>query len=165
MKHTISVLVENRAGVLSRLSGLFARRGFNIESLAVGITEDPAISRITVVVEGDNYIAEQVEKQLNKQIDVLKVKKLKQDELTLRELALVKVKLKAGQRGEIIDIVKIMDGKIVDLSHTTMTVEMTDRPDKVDLLIELLSSYDIQEVARTGTVALQKGTETIDYKG
>lgn len=164
MKHTISVLVENRAGVLSRLSGLFARRGFNIESLAVGITEDPAISRITVVVEGDNYIAEQVEKQLNKQIDVLKVKKLKQDELTLRELALVKVKLKAGQRGEIIDIVKIMDGKIVDLSHTTMTVEMTDRPDKVDLLIELLSSYDIQEVARTGTVALQKGTETIDYK-
>lgn len=165
MKHTISVLVENRAGVLSRLSGLFARRGFNIESLAVGITEDPCISRITVVVDGDDYIAEQVEKQLNKQIDVLKVKKLKQDELTLRELALVKVKLKSGQRGEIIDIVKIMDGKIVDLSHTTMTVEMTDRPDKVDLLIELLSTYDIQEVARTGTVALQKGTETIGYKG
>lgn len=165
MKHTISVLVENRAGVLSRLSGLFARRGFNIESLAVGITEDPCISRITVVVDGDDYIAEQVEKQLNKQIDVLKVKKLKQDELTLRELALVKVKLKSGQRGEIIDIVKIMDGKIVDLSHTTMTVEMTDRPEKVDLLIELLSTYDIQEVARTGTVALQKGTETIGYKG
>lgn len=165
MKHTISVLVENRAGVLSRISGLFARRGFNIESLAVGTTEDKEISRITVLVEGDDYIAEQVEKQLNKQIDVLKVKKLKQDEITLRELALVKVKLKGGQRGEIIDIVKIMDGKIVDLSHTTMTIEMTDRPDKIELLIELLSSYDIQEVARTGTVALQKGTETIGYRG
>lgn len=161
MKHTISVLVENKAGVLSRISGLFARRGFNIDSLAVGTTEDKDISRITLQVDGDDYIAEQVTKQLNKQIDVIKVRKLNQEEITRRELALVKVKMSAALRGEIIDIVKIMDGKIVDISHTTLTVEICDRPEKIDLLIELLSSYNIQEVARTGTVALQKGSDIV----
>lgn len=161
MKHTISVLVENKAGVLSRISGLFARRGFNIDSLAVGPTEDKNISRITLLVEGDDYIAEQVTKQLNKQMDVIKVKKLNQQEITRRELVLVKVKMTAAQRGEIIDIVKIMQGQIVDLSHTTMTVEMCDRPDKIDILIELLSQYNIIEVARTGTIALQKGPESV----
>lgn len=161
MKHTISVLVENKAGVLSRISGLFARRGFNIDSLAVGTTEDKNISRITLLVEGDDYIAEQVTKQLNKQIDVIKVRKLDQDEITKRELVLVKVKMSVSQRGEIIDIVKIMQGEIVDISHTTMTVEMSDRPEKIDLLIELLSHYNIVEVARTGTIALQKGAEIV----
>ena len=161
MKHTISVLVENKAGVLSRISGLFARRGFNIDSLAVGTTEDKRISRITLLVDGDDYIAEQVTKQLNKQIDVIKVRKLDQDEITKRELVLVKVKMSAAQRGEIIDIVKIMQGEIVDISHTTMTVEMSDKPEKIDLLIELLSHYNIQEVARTGTIALQKGAEIV----
>lgn len=165
MMHTISVLVENKAGVLSRISGLFARRGFNIDSLAVGVTENPDISRMTVIVNGDDHVAEQVEKQLNKQIDVIKVKNLTPDEVTRRELALLKIKMTAAQRGEIIDTVKIMDGKIVDLSHTTMTVEICERPDKVDLLIELLSPYHIQEIARTGSVALQKGSETIGYKG
>lgn len=161
MKHTISVLVENKAGVLSRISGLFARRGFNIDSLAVGTTEDKNISRITLLVDGDDYIAEQVTKQLNKQIDVLKVRKLNQDEITRRELVLVKVKMSAAQRGEIIDIVKIMQGEIVDISHTTLTVELSDKPEKVDLLIELLSHYNILEVARTGTIALQKGAESV----
>jgi acetolactate synthase-1/3 small subunit len=161
MKHTISVLVENKAGVLSRISGLFARRGFNIDSLAVGTTEDKNISRITLLVDGDDYIAEQVTKQLNKQIDVIKVRKLNQDEITRRELVLVKVKMSAAQRGEIIDIVKIMQGEIVDISHTTLTVELSDRPEKVDLLIELLSHYNILEVARTGTIALQKGAESV----
>ncbi len=161
MKHTISVLVENKAGVLSRISGLFARRGFNIDSLAVGTTEDKNISRITLLVDGDDYIAEQVTKQLNKQIDVIKVRKLNQDEITKRELVLVKVKMSVTQRGEIIDIVKIMQGEIVDISHTTMTVELSDRPEKVDLLIELLSHYNIVEVARTGTIALQKGAEIV----
>lgn len=165
MMHTISVLVENKAGVLSRISGLFARRGFNIDSLSVGVTENPDISRMTVIVNGDDHVAEQVEKQLNKQIDVIKVKNLTPDEVTRRELALLKIKMTAAQRGEIIDTVKIMDGKIVDLSHTTMTVEICERPDKVDLLIELLSPYHIQEIARTGSVALQKGSETIGYKG
>lgn len=161
MKHTISVLVENKAGVLSRISGLFARRGFNIDSLAVGPTEDPNISRITLLVDGDDYVAEQVTKQLYKQIDVIKVRKLNQEEITRRELVLVKVKMSVAQRGEIIDIVKVMDGKIVNLSHTTLTIEMCDRPEKIDLLIELLSSYSIQEVARTGTIALQKGAEIV----
>jgi acetolactate synthase-1/3 small subunit len=161
MKHTISVLVENKAGVLSRISGLFARRGFNIDSLAVGVTEDKNISRITLLVDGDDYIAEQVTKQLNKQIDVIKVRKLNQDEITRRELVLVKVKMSVAQRGEIIDIVKIMQGEIVDISHTTLTVELSDRPEKVDLLIELLSHYNIVEVARTGTIALQKGAEIV----
>jgi acetolactate synthase-1/3 small subunit len=161
MKHTISVLVENKAGVLSRISGLFARRGFNIDSLAVGTTEDKNISRITLLVDGDDYIAEQVTKQLNKQIDVIKVRKLNQDEITRRELVLIKVRMSAAQRGEIIDIVKIMQGEIVDISHTTLTVELSDRPEKVDLLIELLSPYNIVEVARTGTIALQKGAEIV----
>ncbi len=161
MKHTISVLVENKAGVLSRISGLFARRGFNIDSLAVGTTEDEAISRITLVVDGDDYIAEQVTKQLNKQIDVIKVRKLRQEDLTKRELVLIKVKISEAQRGHIIDIAKVMDATVVDISHTTLTIELSDRPDKVDLLIELLRKYNIQEVARTGTLALQKGAEVV----
>lgn len=161
MKHTISVLVENKAGVLARISGLFARRGFNIDSLAVGTTEDKNVSRITLLVDGDDYIAEQVTKQLNKQIDVIKVRKLDQEEITKRELVLVKVKMSVAQRGEIIDIVKIMQGEIVDISHTTLTVEMSDKPEKIDLLIELLSHYNIVEVARTGTIALQKGAEIV----
>ncbi|QOX63838.1 acetolactate synthase small subunit [Anoxybacterium hadale] len=161
MKHTISVLVENKAGVLARISGLFARRGFNIDSLAVGTTEDKNISRITLLVDGDDYIAEQVTKQLNKQIDVIKVRKLDQEEITRRELVLVKVKMSADQRGEIIDIVKIMQGEIVDISHTTLTVEMSDKPEKIDLLIDLLTPYNIVEVARTGTIALQKGAAIV----
>lgn len=161
MKHTISVLVENKAGVLSRISGLFSRRGFNIESLAVGTTEDKEISRITLVVEGDDYIAEQVTKQLNKQIDVIKVIKLDSDDITKRELALIKVKVSESERSRIIDIAKVMDASIVDISHTTLTVELSDRPDKVDLIIELLERYNIQEVARTGTVALQKGNSVV----
>ncbi len=161
MKHTISVLVENKAGVLARISGLFARRGFNIDSLAVGTTEDKNVSRITLLVDGDDYIAEQVTKQLNKQIDVIKVRKLEEGEITRRELVLVKVKMSVAQRGEIIDIVKIMQGEIVDISHTTLTVEMSDKPEKIDLLIELLSHYNIVEVARTGTIALQKGAEIV----
>ena len=161
MKHTISVLVENKAGVLARISGLFARRGFNIDSLAVGTTEDKNISRITLLVDGDDYIAEQVTKQLNKQIDVIKVRKLDQEEITRRELVLIKVKMSADQRGEIIDIVKIMQGEIVDISHTTLTVEMSDKPEKIDLLIDLLTPYNIVEVARTGTIALQKGAAIV----
>lgn len=157
MKHTISVLVENKAGVLSRISGLFARRGFNIESLAVGTTEVKEISRITLVVDGDDYIAEQVTKQLHKQIDVIKVVKLDHDDITRRELALIKVKVSEAERSRIIDIAKVMDATVVDISHTTLTVELSDRPEKIDLLIELLDHYHIQEVARTGTVALQKG--------
>ena len=160
-KHTIAVLVENKAGVLSRISGLFARRGFNIDSLAVGPTDDPLISRITIVVEGDDYIAEQVTKQLNKLIDVIKVRKLKDTDIMVRELVLIKLQLLESQRSEIIDIAKIMDCKIVDISHTTLMLENTAKPEKINLLIDLVSKYKVLEIARTGTIALQKGSGNV----
>ena len=161
MKHTIALLVENKAGVLSRISGLFARRGFNIDSLAVGPTDDPKISRITIIVDGDDYMAEQVTKQLNKLIDVLKVRSLTDNEITVRELVLIKVKVDEKRRGEIVDIAKIMGCEIVDISHTTLMIEFDDRPDRVNLLIDLLSKYNIMEIARTGAIALQKGHECV----
>ncbi|MDR0851420.1 MAG: acetolactate synthase small subunit [Clostridiales Family XIII bacterium] len=161
MKHTIAVLVENKAGVLARISGLFARRGFNIDSLAVGPTDDPRISRITIIVNGDDYIASQVTKQLDKLIDVLKVRDLSDNEITIRELVLIKVEVDEKKRGEIIDIAKIMNCDIVDISHMTLMVEFDDRPDRVELLIDLLSKYKILEIARTGTIALQKGHNVV----
>ena len=116
MKHTFSVLVENRAGVLSRIAGLFARRAFNIESLAVGITEDPAFSRVTIVAEGSDYTVEQVEKQLNKLIDVIKVRTINPAELISRELVLIKVNAGQTERSDIMNIAEIMDAKILDIS-------------------------------------------------
>ena len=161
MKQIMSVLVENKAGVLSRTAGLFARRGFNIESLAVGETEDPTVSRMTIVVEGDERTIEQVEKQLNKQIDVIKVKLLETDAATRRELILIKTNATQQNRGEVIDIATIMNAKIVDLSRATLTVEMCDRPERFDLLIDMLTPYGIAEIARTGMIALQKGADAI----
>ena len=154
MKQIMSVLVENKAGVLSRTAGLF-------ESLAVGETEDPTVSRMTIVVEGDERTIEQVEKQLNKQIDVIKVKLLETDAATRRELILIKTNATQQNRGEVIDIATIMNAKIVDLSRATLTVEMCDRPERVDLLIDMLTPYGIAEIARTGMIALQKGADAI----
>ena len=164
MKHPFSVLVENRAGVLSRISGLFARRAFNIESLAVGITEDPNFSRVTIVVEGTDYTVEQVEKQLNKLIDVIKVRTIHPEELISRELVLIKVNAGQNERGDIMNIAEIMSAKIVDISRTTMTLELADTSERVDLFTELLRPFAIREIARTGIVALQKGTDTISVK-
>lgn len=164
MKHTISVLVENHAGVLSRITGLFSRRGFNINSLAVGVTEDKTVSRMTIVVEGDAYTVEQLEKQLNKVVDVIKVRTIPQQDLISRELMLIKCTATGRTRSEILDIAKIMDANIVDLTKTTMTLEICDLPDRLDLLEELLKSYNIQEVMRTGTIALQKGGSAVSVK-
>ena len=164
MKHTISVLVENHAGVLSRITGLFSRRGFNIDSLAVGVTEDKTVSRMTIVVEGDAYTVEQLEKQLNKVVDVIKVRTIPQQDLISRELMLIKCTATGRTRSEILDIAKIMDANIVDLTKTTMTLEICDLPDRLDLLEELLKSYNIQEVMRTGTIALQKGSSAVSMK-
>ena len=164
MKHTISVLVENHAGVLSRITGLFSRRGFNIDSLAVGGTEDKTVSRMTIVVEGDAYTVEQLEKQLNKVVDVIKVRTIPQQDLISRELMLIKCTATGRTRSEILDIAKIMDANIVDLTKTTMTLEICDLPDRLDLLEELLKSYNIQEVMRTGTIALQKGGSAVSVK-
>lgn len=157
MKAILSVLVENRSGVLSHTAGLFARRGYNIESLAVGETMDPTVSRMTIVVEGDRHVIEQAEKQLNKQIDVIRVRTLNPEESTRRELALVKVTATPQNRGHIVDVATIMRAEIVDLSASTMTVQISDRPDKVKLLLNMLEPYGIVELARTGMVALQKG--------
>jgi acetolactate synthase-1/3 small subunit len=161
MKHYIVALVENRAGVLARISGLFARRGFNIDSLAVGMTDDPKVSRVTIVVDGDKYISEQVTRQLSKLHDIRTVHQLDPDYMVQRDLVLVKVKITPEQRGEIYDLAKIMECEIVDISHTTLMLEFDDRTPKVNLLIDLLGKYEILEIARTGTIALQKGEGTI----
>lgn len=164
MKQTVSILVENHAGVLSRVSGLFSRRGFNIESLAVGITDDPTISRITIVVDGDEYMLEQVEKQLNKLIDVIKLRTFFNDDLISRELMLIKVSAKSDQRGDIMDIAKIMGAKISDITIGTMTVEIADTSERLQTMLDLLTPFGIKEVVRTGTIAVQKGGESISVK-
>ncbi|MDR2487580.1 MAG: acetolactate synthase small subunit [Clostridiales Family XIII bacterium] len=161
MKHTISALVANKAGVLYRITGLFARRGFNIDSLAVGPTDHPELSRVTILTDGDDYTSEQVTRQLDKLIDVKKVAILPEDSIVVRESALIKVQADVSQRSEIIDIAKILRCDIVDISHTSLMLELCDRPCNVDLLIELLSPYTIIEIARTGAIALQKGSECI----
>jgi len=161
MKHYISALVENKAGVLARISGLFARRGFNIDSLVVGETNDRSVSRVSIVVDGDDYIADQVTKQLSKLIDVRRVKQLDPEFMVQRETVLVKLRIESDKRGEVYDLVKIMGCEIVDISHTTLVVEYDDRTAKVDQLVELLSKYEIIEIVRTGAIALQKGEGTI----
>ncbi|WAM31286.1 acetolactate synthase small subunit [Caldicellulosiruptor naganoensis] len=161
MKYTLSVLVENHPGVLSRVAGLFSRRGFNIDSLAVGVTEDPTISRMTIVVNGDDYVVEQVTKQLNKLIDVIKVKKLDPKEAVERELALIKVNANSQTRSDIIQITEIFRANIVDVSKETLTIEISGDEDKIEALIELLKQYGIREVVRTGLIAIERGNKVI----
>ncbi len=160
-KHTLSVLVENHAGVLSRVAGLFSRRGFNIDSLAVGVTENPDVSRMTIVVDGDEYTVEQVSKQLNKLIDVIKLKTLEEEEAVRRELALIKVAASASTRSEIIQIVEIFRAKIVDVSKTTLTIEISGSEDKVEALEDMLRQFGIKEIVRTGTIAIERGNRII----
>lgn len=161
MKHTISILVENNAGVLARISGLFARRGYNIHSLAVGVTDDEKVSRITIVADGSDYTLEQIEKQLNKLIDVIKVRTVAADDLLSRELVLVKVSCTAIQRNEVISIAEITGAKISDISLSTITIELSDCEAKINTFIELLRPYGIKEMVRTGTIALQKGNVSL----
>ena len=161
MKHTISVLVENHAGVLSRVSGLFSRRGFNIDSLAVGRTDDPAISRITIVADGDEHTAQQIEKQLNKLVDTMKVRTLAPDELLARELQLIKVNATPAQRSEILTICDIMGAKIIDMTSNTLTIEISDSTVNLNRIHDLLAGYGIKEIVRTGVIAIQKGPESL----
>lgn len=160
-KHTLSVLVENRSGVLSRVAGLFSRRGFNIDSLAVGVTENPEVSRMTIVVNGDEYTVEQVSKQLNKLIDVIKIRALETSESVSRELALIKVNATAATRSEIIQIVEIFRAKIIDVSKNTLTVEISGATDKVEALEDMLKQFGIKEIVRTGTIAIERGNKYI----
>ncbi len=157
MKQTISVLVENQAGVLNRITGLFSRRAFNIDSLAVGVTDDPAISRITIIVDSGNSVVEQVEKQLNKLIEVIKVRTIPEDKMIGRELVLLKVNATNKTRQDIMTICDIMGAKVTDISPTSMTLELSDTPDRIDTFEAMLRPFSILEVARTGMIALQKG--------
>jgi acetolactate synthase-1/3 small subunit len=157
LRHTISVLVENKFGVLARIAGLFSARGFNIESLSVGETIDPTISRMTLVTTGDDQIIEQVIKQLRRVIDVIKVSDLSDAEYVEREMLLLKVSAEAHNRAEILRICDIFRGKIVDVSPKTLTLEVTGVQDKILALIDLLRSFGIIEVARTGKVAMTRG--------
>lgn len=160
-KHTLSVLVENQAGVLSRVAGLFSRRGFNIDSLAVGVTENADVSRMTIVVDGDEYIVEQVIKQLNKLIDVIKIKKLEPAESISRELTLIKVAANASTRTEIIQIVGIFRANIIDVSKSTLTIEVSGDADKSAALEDMLKQFGIKEIVRTGTIAIERGNRII----
>ncbi len=161
MQYTLSILVENQAGVLSKISGLFSRRGFNIDSLAVGVTNDANVSRITIVANGDEYVVEQLEKQLNKLIPVIKVKRLAEGEFISRELTLIKVHCPANKRAEIMTTVEVMQAKIVDVATNCITVEYCEYAGRVNTLIELLKPYGIREIVRTGTVAIDRGTASV----
>nr|HID57897.1 acetolactate synthase small subunit [Desulfobacterales bacterium] len=155
-KHTISLLVDNEPGVLARVAGLFSGRGFNIESLCVAETMDGQISRITLVTRGDEAIAEQIKKQLNKLINVIKVYDLTGTEFVEREMALIKVRAKAEHRAEILRIVDIFRGKVVDVSPTHYTIEVTGAADKLSAILSLLKPMGIKEIARTGAIALPR---------
>lgn len=159
MKNTLSVLVENQPGVLSKVAGLFSRRGFNIDSLAVGITENPSISRMTIVVDGDEHIVEQVEKQLNKLIPVIKVKVLEPETFISSEHSLVKVTCKIKQHAEIMNIAELMNASIVDVSPQSLTLEFTGSEERTQTLLGLLKPYGIKEVVRAGALAIEKGSE------
>ncbi len=155
-KHTISVSVENRFGALNRIAGLFAAKGYNLDSITVGPTEDPSVSRMTVVTRGDDDIIEQIIKQLNKLIDTLKVVDLTYESFMERELALIKVSTTPESRPEIMQIVEIFQGKIIDISQKTVTVEATGSGQKVDAIVKMLKPFHIKELARTGRVALKR---------
>ena len=157
MKYTITILVENRAGALSKISGLFARRGFNIESLAVGVTENPKLSRMTVVVDCDESTVEQVEKQLNKLIDTIKVRVLREGEYLARELTLVSMRCTVRQRADLMKTAALMEARIVDVTPNTMTLEFTGTTERTDTLIALLRPFGIRELVRTGVSAIEKG--------
>lgn len=161
-RHVLSVLVENHSGVLSRVSGLFSRRGYNIDSLSVGETEDPKISRMTIVVRGDDQILEQIKKQLNKLIDVIKIVELDPDQSVFRELAFIKVKTDMTTRASVIEVVSIFRANIVDVSNTSLTVEMTGDEAKIEAFIKLMKPYGIAEIVRTGLAAIERGSRVIN---
>ncbi|MCX9025928.1 MAG: acetolactate synthase small subunit [Candidatus Methanoperedens sp.] len=161
MKHTLAILVENKPGVLTRVAGLFSRRGFNIESLAVGVTENSDTSRITIVVSGDDNILEQVEKQLNKLIDVIRVSDIPAEDSVSRELALIKVGVDSNTRAEVMQIVDIFRAKIVDVGIKSLVVEVTGDESKINAIEQLLRQFGIKEMVRTGKIAMNRGAKVV----
>ena len=156
MRHIISALVRNKPGVLARVAGLFSARGFNIESLAVGQTEDPDVSRMTVVVPGDDAILEQVRKQLSKLVDTIKVQDFEDTKCVMRDLMLVKVKTSSSTRSEVIEIVNVFRGQIVDMTNSGIIAQIAGEEDKIDRFINMLRPYGIIEIMRTGRIAMAR---------
>ena len=162
-RKVFQLLVENTSGVLSRISGLFSRRGYNIESITAGVTADPKVSRITIVASGDDEILEQIEKQVAKLVDVCDVKELKPEQSVYRELALIKVKVDAKSREGVISLANVFRANIIDVSPEGLIIEITGGQDKIEAFISLLSGYEILELARTGIAGLRRGTDDIVY--
>ena len=161
MKHTIAVIVENKSGVLTRIAGLFSRRSFNIDSLSVGGTDNPDYSRMTISVQGDRDVLEQVIKQLSKLINVIRVSELDAGESVERELAIIKVSADRESRSEIMQIVNIFRAKIIDVSQRSMIIEVTGDEEKIDAIIQLLRQFGIKELARTGKVSMVRGARVV----
>ena len=161
MRHTLSVLVEDRHGVLTRVAGMFSRRGYNIDSLTVGVTEDPTVSRMTIVVKGDDEVLEQVTKQLNKLIEVIRVIDLKSEETVERELAMIKVKSDVSNRSEIMQIADIFRARIIDVAPRSMIIEITGDETKIEAIEQLLRPFGIKEMVRTGKIALKRGAKSV----
>ena len=160
MTHIISLHVENQQGVLARISGLFSGRGYNLESITAGVTADPTVTRITLACTGDDAVVEQIKKQLNRLIDVIKVTELTGVPSLNRELMLVKVSAKAPQRGEIFQVADVFKAQIMDVGHESMTVELAGSPEKIDDLIALLQPYGISEMARSGVVSMERSRKS-----
>ncbi len=160
-KHTLSVLVENKPGVLARIAGLFSRRGFNIDSLAVGPTEQPEISRMTIVVNVEGSPLEQVTKQLNKLVEVIKIVELDPLSSVARELLLVKVKADADTRGQILETVQLFRAKVVDVATDAVTIEVTGNADKLDAFMRVLEPFGVRELVQSGMVAIGRGSRSI----
>ena len=159
--HTLSVLVENKPGVLARIAGLFSRRGFNIESLAVGTTEVPELSRMTIVVNVEQFPLEQVTKQLNKLVEVLKIVELESREAVVRELVMVKVKADVDTRGKVLDAVQLFRAKVVDVTPEAVTIEVTGNPDKISDFLRVLEPFGIREIVQSGVVAIGRGSRSV----
>ena len=157
MKHTLSIIVNNQVGVLTRIAGLFNRRGFNIDSITVGRTEDSELSRMTIVVQGDQRLVEQVKKQLHKQIDVHKVMDITNEPMVARELIMVKVKASPTTLQEITNLIEPFRATVIDVAHSTITIQATGNEEKLNAIIELLRPYGIKDLVRTGFAAIQRG--------
>ncbi len=161
MQRVFSILVDNNPGLLSRVAGLFSRRGYNVDSITAGVTEDPNITRITIVASGDELILSQIEKQVSKLEDVREIKVLKSGESVIRELIMVKVRVDAAHRGEIISIADVFRAKIVDVEKESLVVELTGSQSKLEAFFNLLDGYEILELARTGIIGLGRGVDNV----
>ena len=157
MKKVFSILVENTSGVTSHISGLFSRRGYNIDSFSANVTSDPRITRITIVTSGDELILEQIEKQIAKLCDVIDVTELESGSSVTRELMLVQIEVTAGRRQEVLSLITVFKGKVVDVTHDTMVIEVTGHTGKLESVLDMLSDYEILELARTGITGLKRG--------